>query len=589
MPKANNSSFVAQSLGDFSKDYQKNNHAVIKARKLKSRDHDDSLIMVGSAEDAADLENNQDMSLPAENEEIPFDYGKPKHQLNLPLIIMTDTKVSENSDMAYGLLVKANNPPRFFQRGGKLVLLSQDENGKCLLNIANKEILTHHLHRVANFVLLEKNGVQSPAAYIQTVVNDILGRSNLPGIPAFHGIINTPIVREDGTILATPGYDQVTGLFYSPIANLVDINIPLKPIQKDIHTAKAILEEMIHEFPFDGEASKTNYIGLLLTTMARSAIPRPSQVPLALISATKQGTGKTNLGKFACTISTGHPAKITPIPSSEEEWVKTSTSLLNENQRVVLLDNLSTVLKSDILNALITAEEWFTRLLGTNRMFNFPQDMVLIVTGNNIRLGGDTPRRCFWIRLDAKTSQPENRHFLIKNLPKWVLENIKDLVWALLVLVRAWFVAGCPEPTTSTMGGFEEWSRFVGGILECAGYSQFLANRQQMTDTAVDDAMENEIFLRALQKQYPARSVRAVEIAKDIEKCSSLQEFLPGCLPDPNGKGRLMRDTLPHSLGEYFKKLNGTPFGDSNVRVERDGVHTHTGTALWRFRADTAG
>lgn len=49
-----------------------------------------------------------------------------------------------------------------------------------------------------------------------------------------------------------------------------------------------------------------------------------------------------------------------------------------------------------------------------------------------------------------------------------------------LTLARAWFVAGCPKPTSPIIGSFEEWCRIVGGILEFAGISGFLGNLDEL-------------------------------------------------------------------------------------------------------------
>src|SRR5215471_17681997 len=110
-------------------------------------------------------------------------------------------------------------------------------------------------------------------------------------------------------------------------------------------------------------------------------------------------------------------------------------------------------------------------------MVTLPQKVTWACSGNNIALGGDIARRCYWIRLDAQTSRPWQREgFRHANLVSWVTERRGELVTALLTLSQAWYRAGQPEAVTPTLGGFEPWVRVIGGILQHAGVGGFLAN-----------------------------------------------------------------------------------------------------------------
>jgi hypothetical protein len=46
------------------------------------------------------------------------------------------------------------------------------------------------------------------------------------GFPALQGIIEAPALREDGTIITTPGYDEQSRLFYAPADGLEVPEIP---------------------------------------------------------------------------------------------------------------------------------------------------------------------------------------------------------------------------------------------------------------------------------------------------------------------------------------------------------------------------
>jgi putative DNA primase/helicase len=69
------------------------------------------------------------------------------------------------------------------------------------------------------------------------------------------GIITTPTLRPDGTLLTSPGYDPATRLF------LIDPppmpGIPEEPTREDALEALRLLDGLLDEFPFADEASRS--------------------------------------------------------------------------------------------------------------------------------------------------------------------------------------------------------------------------------------------------------------------------------------------------------------------------------------------
>jgi len=111
-----------------------------------------------------------------------------------------------------------------------------------------------------------------------------------------------------------------------------------------------------------------------------------------------------------------------------------------------------------------------------------------IVTGNNLQFSNEVSRRTIHIRMDARMERPWKRpetDFKHPALREWVVENRACLVWAVLTLVQNWIAQGRPKGRTR-LGSFEPWSEVIGGILECAGIKDFLANSErlhQLSDT----------------------------------------------------------------------------------------------------------
>ena len=174
------------------------------------------------------------------------------------------------------------------------------------------------------------------------------------------------------------------------------------------------------------------------------------------------------------------------------------------------------ILDSPSLAAALTSTIWSDRILGKSEQINIPQQSSWIATGNNIRPGGDLPRRCYWIRLDAETARPFLRsNFKHADLIQWIRENRGEIIGALICMTHAWFTAGKPKPSVQDIGSFETWTRVIGGILEYAGVQSFLGNAKELY--ATDDSLnEWEGFVEAWFDLYGDNEVTIATIADDI-------------------------------------------------------------------------
>ena len=143
----------------------------------------------------------------------------------------------------------------------------------------------------------------------------------------------------------------------------------------------------------------------------------------------------------------------------------------------MLLDNIpdNTTIAAPALAAALTTYEWSDRRLGKNESLRLPSRSVWAATGNNLRVAGDMPRRCYSIRLDANAERPwERTGFAIQGLEQYAARNRGDLLAAALTIIRGWCVAKMPQATVPVLGGFEEWASTIGSVLAFAGIAGFL-------------------------------------------------------------------------------------------------------------------
>jgi len=496
----------------------------------------------------------------------------------LPEIVITGRANRDLTADALTALKAANDKsPRVFVQNGRLSRVRSTEE-RAKIEPIGEDALRGELDRCADWYRRDRNGI-TPTAVPVAVVKDLLSLDGLLGLPEIDGVVESPVMRPDGTILIERGYDAGTRLYYHPRASLELPEIPDKPSGKDVKAALNTLLEPIAEIPFASDADRANALGYFLTPLVRPMIA--GHVPLALLEATRSGTGKGLLADVASIISTGSRAELTPVPNKPEEIEKVLGALLIEGASMIALDEVQQ-LGGGFLNSLITMSVARVRILGASSTARVPNRAVIVALGNNVPIRGDFVRRYYPIRLDAKSSAPfANRTFTIPDLPAWTLEHRGELVAAALTLARAWHVAGRQGKPHSRMGGFEGFTSTIGGILANAGESHFLANVAQAQHEADDQSLELEAFLDAIAERLGiGNSFTIKELNLKIKEDQGLRDSLPTALSAADEKG------LPQKLGGLLKRSQDTRYGESGRRFEKVGTDGNSKAALWAVADD---
>jgi len=357
----------------------------------------------------------------------------------------------------------------------------------------------------------------------------------LPNLRPLRGVIHSPVLRPDGSIIAAPGYDSATELLYLPEPGLSVPPIPDAPNDAQLRAAVGLIDEMLAGFPFVSPHYRANYIGMLITPLLRAIAPPPYK--LHAIEAHQPGSGKTLLANLARIIHGG--VFRAEMPNDDIELRKQITAILSiTTGPVVVLDNVTGVLKSSTLAGLLTSDRWDDRPLGSTSWIRATNDRVWVITGNNINIGGDLPRRTIRTVIDPGQPNPELRTgFAIPDLEGWVREKRGELLAALLTIVRSWVVAGMPLPAERASDGYTKWVRIVSGILAHAGIPGTFDDRSTQVEIGTDDD-EWATFLAAAWQAVGDKQWTAKELLAEVDT---------GNLINP---GRIPLDALPSELAE---------------------------------------
>src|SRR6516225_1393232 len=88
------------------------------------------------------------------------------------------------------------------------------------------------------------------------VIETLLTRGDWE-FPSIIGIVTSPTLRPDLSVLDAPGYDAATGLWFKSSDDVTLPAIPERPTREEALAALALLKEPIENFPFDGNASQS--------------------------------------------------------------------------------------------------------------------------------------------------------------------------------------------------------------------------------------------------------------------------------------------------------------------------------------------
>jgi hypothetical protein len=485
----------------------------------------------------------------------------------LPKIVVNNRQLPEVTAEAIEALAGHNDPPEIFVRGGRLVRVREDENGSPEIQPMDDPHIKGRLARVANYIRTTEKG-ETKVIPPDWLVKDV-GQLPYWPFPSLEAVVEAPIMRPDGTIFDTPGYDLQTRLYYRPGEGFDVGAIPAAPTKADTKAAIRLLDEAVGEFPYEDGASAANTLALMLTPLVRQAVNGP--VPLALIDKPQAGTGGSLLAETIAIIGSGRTAEMLGAPRDEEEWRKQITAKLAAGATMITVDNVEGALYAPSLARALTARTWTDRVLGRSETVTVSQRATWIATGNNIQLRGDLPRRCYWIRLDARESRPWQReNFKHPDLLGWVTKNRGHLVHALLTLARAWFAADKPKaPDLPRLGSFEAWAETVGGMVAFAGIPGFLGNLAELYDQADAGGAEWETFLQAWWEELDAsKPITVAELTKVITSNDDLRTALPGDLAEAFDKSA---GSFSRKLGTALAKRAGTRYGDDGMHIARAG------------------
>lgn len=397
------------------------------------------------------------------------------------------------------------------------------------------------------------------------------------------GVITAPTLRPDGSLLSARGYDATTQL----LLDLSD-NSPCVPFLPSLDQARVALDALwkpFRDFPFCNGLDRAVHLAALLTAAVRPVLPSS---PGFAYDAPIQGSGKTLLARCVGVLAQGSDPGVWPHTAGkdDEEIRKRIFSVLRSGARVLIWDNVVGAFDSAAMASLITSPNFTDRILGQSQSSTVPNRVMLVLTGNNLLLKGEMPRRVLVSRIDPSTDQPFAREFDMEPY-SYCRDNRQVMISSALILIRAYLTHGCKTKITGKLASFEDWDSWVRRtVIFC----------NELASGQFGDVMDS---IKANQAVDPEQEAHA-ELLRCLEETMGKQPFtvsevatkLTTTFPhEANAKG--LKDAIEGIVGSNPNALQprslGKMLGYRKDRIAGGRLIEQAGKSndkqLWRIRA----
>jgi hypothetical protein len=370
-----------------------------------------------------------------------------------------------------------------FDRGRILVHLVTDANGVLYAREVKSSGVILAAQEVCQPVGYDKKGERVPVTLPLNVAQMYLELGEWKLKP-LAGISTAPLLREDGSLLTTRGYDSESQIFCDC---RITVHVPESPTKEQAKAALRTLRDAFKTFSFadaamkpmgklrvvdigrDAGLSESSYIAAVLTAVCRAVL---WLAPALLVSAPKlsgSGSGKGLLVRAAAMTAYGIRLAAFTVGHSMDEFDKRlATALLGGDQGVFIDNANDLLLRSSTLASATTERPARVRILGHSVMLPLNCTAWLAITGNALKVSQDLARRFLGVLIDPAMENPEDREFN-DNFLAGMKRRRPELLSAALTILRYGRVNVGRLPRGKPLGSFEQWGEWVRDPLLALG------------------------------------------------------------------------------------------------------------------------
>lgn len=305
-----------------------------------------------------------------------------------------------------------------------------------------------------------KRNVSLSPGFCKKLLESPTFKANLRNI-RFLESVRLPVFKDEKMTLLPIGYDPIS-MVWTADSVPYETNLPLDEATK-------WLREYFSQFQFaDSGRSLAVIIALALSEYVKYLLPAGTLRCAVATQANSPGAGKTIIFKMALGAVHGSVAA-TAWPQSNDELRKKIAGIFASGSRLIVFDNVKSMLDSDVLEGVLTSSIWQDRILGASSQSSWQHESQICVSGNNMKIGRDMVRRLLVCNLKQTNERPEERTVARPFSTESLSKDRPCFLAALYAVTKHWIDMGC-KPGPTVRGGFEDWSSTIGGILTTAGF-----------------------------------------------------------------------------------------------------------------------
>ena len=306
-----------------------------------------------------------------------------------------------------------------YTRANQLVVV----NGESISPILSPAELTGLLNQYVEFYFIKKEMGEYkplPTSYANTWLNNSHQRNRLPAIKLFS---RNPVYTSDWRLI-NPGYDPQSCFYYAGPA--------VEPIEGTNH-----LDTLLSEFCFASPSDRTNYIGVLLTSLLVSHFV--GSKPAVLFNGNQAGLGKSTLAQILARLRDGAEAATASYSENDEEFEKRLGAIIKSGATTVIIDNAKAKsrkakIDSACLERSITDQILSYRLLGQSSEIRAENSHIFCITTNAPDVSPDLMSRSVVVNLHHM-GNPKLRAFTMNDPEAYVQNHRQQLLSELVNMV----------------------------------------------------------------------------------------------------------------------------------------------------------
>lgn len=419
--------------------------------------------------------------------------------------------IGKTSDTTLKTLRIMQISPDYYDMGDQLVSI---KDGNVIP--FSEPLLEHELGVIAQYWQWQKIGKIMHERLIDPptkVIKQILSMHKYRNLKPLNAVINAPTITHTDHIVSEQGYDVSTKLYLDCLDH--GVSVPALVSEREAIAAYHELMKPFDTFDFADDVSRSVALSAVLTAITR---PTQATAPAFAFDAPKQGSGKTYFCECLGLLAIGTAPAMTPsIEKNEDEIRKTLLSMAMEGRRFIIWDNVMGHFNSATVASFLTSERMSGRILGQTQNIEIAHRAMFLLTGNNITLVGDMPRRVLTCRFDTGIENPTQAQRDLSAInglkpAAYIVRNRYKLAAAAITLIRGYL-----QSETQSKGGlaknklssFEDWDTVARQpVLWLAQHIEGLTDPKRSIDDNIEKDPEHETLSELLNHIYAWQSNR---------------------------------------------------------------------------------